>query len=186
MKTRVSDKKNKKLYMTLLNHMLLKEKIDSIHTVLVHGLQVTMHQTTKSELIVEYAGDFYSRAKDYQEFLHQMSLLTRKSVSHSDITVTQTTIVEHIEEVFVDRGGRAVSQVDKDFFPKRFSVKTGIVVGDRAFYIVKKSPLGKVLKNTFNVYSYTSRLLVFSHTDKDICIAWLKMHYEKIKDLDYG
>ena len=178
--------KNKKLYISLLDHLLQRADIDSIHRVKAHNTSFTMYQTTKNGIIIEYAGDFCARARDYPDALRVFSEVSNRKITHEDMVVISTEIPEkNVDDVKVLRGNRMVSQVDKDFFPKRFSVKTGVIVGDRAFYIVKKNPLGKALKHGYNVYSYTSRLLVFSHNDRDICVAWLKMHYDKIKELDY-
>ena len=139
------------------------------------------------EIIVAADKLFYFRAKDFDDLLKEFSLLEEKEITKDHIEVVKSTVIDNTKDLgyeMVERGGRMIAQVDEDFFPKKFTKRSGIRAFGKAFYIVKKSPNGIASKYTYQVYSWATRLLLFSHHDREMCEAWINFMYSEVQHLD--
>jgi len=186
MATRIADPKNKK-FTSLLDWILQSVELDVIFFVKMLHKNYTFYQTKTKEIIVSADKLFYFRAKDFDDLLKEFSLLEEKEITKDHIEVVKSTVIDNTKDLgydMVERGGRMIAQVDEDFFPKKFTKRSGIRAFGKAFYIAKKSPNGIASKYTYQVYSWTTRLLLFSHHDRDMCEAWINFMYSEVQHLD--
>jgi len=183
--TRIADPKDKN-FISLLNYILRYLSLDSIHEIAIGGSRYTMYQTITDEIILASGDMFMARAKDFNDALKYFSLWEKKNITKQNIRIVSTHNVENEQEQveYVVIEGRPIARLHKDFFPKRFTKRSGVMAFGKRFYIAKKGPDGKPRKYTNCVYSWNTRLLVFSHEDRDICEMWIRTKYKDISHKD--
>jgi len=183
--TRIADPKDKN-YLSLLNYTLRHLSLDSVHEIAIGPLRYTMYQTITDEIILASNDLFMARAINFQDALRYFSEWTQKEITKKDIRIVSTSNIEaeqeQIEYAIIE--GRPIARMHKDFFPKRFTKRSGLMAFGKRFYIAKKGPDGKPRKYSNCVYSWDTRLLVFSHEDRDICEMWIRANYKGIAHKD--
>jgi len=185
-RTRVANPKDKK-FTSLLNWLLKEEDLEVIFKVRVFANNYTIHQTKGKKIILSSDKLFMLTANDFDDLLRHLSILHDKTISKTDVVVVNTEVINNEKDLgyeMVKRGDKMVAQVEPEFFPKRFSKRSGIMAYGKTFYVVKKSPDGIASKYTYQVYSWASRLLLYSHEDKDMCEAWINFMYSEVQHLD--
>ncbi len=172
----LDDKKLKTGETYLLNRMMAKDPI-------VLGMEIqgrygmfSLSGLKSGKLMVSTSDKFLMSTDNVKDAITEISRFENTELSYYKDRKIETTYVAEDEVV--------ETKIYEEIMPKKPTKANSVIIGDKTFYIVKKSPNGKSSGKIFCLYTWHTRNLIWAHEDKDILIGFLYSRYKEIEHKD--
>ncbi|RLA59458.1 MAG: hypothetical protein DRQ78_10610 [Epsilonproteobacteria bacterium] len=172
----IKETKRKKGDLNLLERLIAKDPVAlGMETPGRYG-KYKLLGLESEKMIVASGDEFVASVISIKEAFKTIASVENMPINYYDMRNIVTTYVaeEEVEEL----------KIREECMPKKFNVKTGIMLYDKRFYIVKKRPNGSSSGKIFCLYNWDTRWLLYAHHDKDILIGWLQSRYKDIEGED--
>lgn len=162
--------------LTLLDRLRIKHPVELGMELQGYISKFLLEGTTDRKILVSSNGEFMCSAYTIKEEVEEIAKSERRKHEDYDISKIETTYVHEEEEI--------ETKMREECMPKTLSVKNGIKMHGKRFYIVKKKPNGSSSGKIFILYNFDTRNKIWAHYDRDMLIGFLYSGYKKIEHKD--